>query len=78
MRKMMKYGKAYCGADPEMIEGDVFRIIVKCPDFEARQTDSTELLLYRKFIEYTIPEKRFLITSLFISFPECLILLLAI
>ena len=43
MRKMMKYGKAYGGADPEMIEGDIFRIIVKCPDFEARQTDSTEL-----------------------------------
>jgi ATP-dependent DNA helicase RecG len=43
MRNMMKYGKAYGGADPEMIEGDTFRIIVKCPDFEARQTDSTEL-----------------------------------
>ncbi|PXF55858.1 MAG: transcriptional regulator [Deltaproteobacteria bacterium] len=42
MRKMMKYGKAYGGADPE-IEGDIFRIIVKCPDFEACQTDSTEL-----------------------------------
>lgn len=33
MRKMMKYGKAYGGADPEMIEGDVFRIIVKVPEF---------------------------------------------
>ena len=43
MRKMMKYGKAFGGADPELIEGDIFRIIVKCPDFEARQTDSTEL-----------------------------------
>ena len=43
MRNMMKYGKAYGGEDPEMIEGDIFRIIVKCPDFEARQTDSTEL-----------------------------------
>jgi len=32
MRKMMKYGKAYGGADPEMIEGDIFRIIVKYPD----------------------------------------------
>ena len=29
---MMKYGKAYGGADPELIEGDVFRIIVKYPD----------------------------------------------
>ena len=34
MRKMMKYGKAYSGADPEMIEGDVFRIIVKVPEFQ--------------------------------------------
>ena len=43
MRKMMKYGKAFGGADPELIEGDIFQIIVKCPDFEARQTDSTGL-----------------------------------
>jgi ATP-dependent DNA helicase RecG len=34
MRKMMKYGKAYGGADPQMIEGDVFRIIVKVPEFQ--------------------------------------------
>ena len=34
MRKLKKYGKAYGGSDPEMIEGDIFRIIVKCPDFE--------------------------------------------
>jgi len=33
MRKMMKYGKSYGGADPEMIEGDVFKIIVKVPEF---------------------------------------------
>ena len=32
MRNMMKYGKAYGGEDPVMIEGDVFRIIVKYPD----------------------------------------------
>ena len=36
MRKLIKYGKAYGGSDPEMIEGDIFRIIVKCPDFETR------------------------------------------
>ena len=29
----MRYVKAYDGADPEMIEGDVFRIVVKVPDF---------------------------------------------
>ena len=33
MRKMMRYGKAYGGADPELIEGDVFRIVVKVPEF---------------------------------------------
>jgi len=33
MRKMMRYGKAYGGADPQMIEGDIFRIIVKVPEF---------------------------------------------
>lgn len=33
MRKMMRYGKAYGGADPQMIESDVFRIIVKVPEF---------------------------------------------
>ena len=29
----MKYGNAYGGADPEMIEGDIFRIVVKVPEF---------------------------------------------
>ncbi len=33
MRKMMRYGKAYGGGDPEMIEGDIFRIKVKVPEF---------------------------------------------
>jgi len=34
MRKLMKYGKAYGGADPEMVEGDIFRIIVAVPEFQ--------------------------------------------
>ena len=34
MRKMMKYGKAYGGSDPELLEGDVFRIVIKTPEFE--------------------------------------------
>ncbi len=33
MRKMMRYCKTYGGADPEMIEGDVFRIVVNVPEF---------------------------------------------
>ncbi len=32
MRKMMKYSRAYGGADPEMIEGDIFRLIIKVPE----------------------------------------------
>ncbi|MCK9293754.1 MAG: hypothetical protein M0P70_01620 [Desulfobulbaceae bacterium] len=33
MRKLMRYCKAFGGADPIMIEGDVFRIVVKVPEF---------------------------------------------
>jgi ATP-dependent DNA helicase RecG len=43
MRKLMKYGKIFGGSDPELIEGDVFRIIVKCPDFDTPQRDPTTL-----------------------------------
>ncbi|MEA3486855.1 MAG: AAA family ATPase, partial [Thermodesulfobacteriota bacterium] len=32
VRKLMKYGRSYGGSDPELIEGDVFRMIVKYPD----------------------------------------------
>ena len=35
MRNMMHYGKAYGGEDPQMIEGDVFRIIVNVPVYRA-------------------------------------------
>lgn len=37
----MKYGKAYGGEDPEMIDGDVFCTIVKYPDFAVYEEDST-------------------------------------
>jgi ATP-dependent DNA helicase RecG len=30
---MMKYSRAYGGADPELIEGDVFKIIISVLDF---------------------------------------------
>ncbi len=33
VRNMMKYGKAYGDDDPELIEGDIFRIIIKVPEF---------------------------------------------
>ncbi len=33
MRKMMLYGKKYGGADPQLIEGDNFRMIISVPEF---------------------------------------------
>jgi len=33
MRKMMRYCKIFGGKNPEMIEGDVFRIVVNVPEF---------------------------------------------
>ncbi len=41
VRKLMKYGKAYGGSAPELVEGDVFRSIVKYPDFAIYEKDST-------------------------------------
>ena len=32
VRKMIKYGQAYGGSTPELIEGDVFRMNIKYPD----------------------------------------------
>ncbi len=43
MRKLMKYGKAYGGDDPQMVEGDVFRIVVKVPEFGAVAPAATDL-----------------------------------
>ena len=40
MRKLMKYGKIYGGADPELIEGDIFKIIIKYPDYTQASTQS--------------------------------------
>jgi ATP-dependent DNA helicase RecG len=40
MRKLMRYGKAYGSADPELIEGDVFRIVVKVPEFSTTGEES--------------------------------------
>jgi len=36
MRKMMLYGKRYGGADPQLIEGDVFRMILSVPEFSGK------------------------------------------
>jgi hypothetical protein len=41
VRKLMKYGRAYGGSDPKLVEGDVFRSIVKYPDSAIYEKDST-------------------------------------
>lgn len=35
MRKMMLYGRKYGGEDPQLIEGDIFRMIIRVPEFSA-------------------------------------------
>jgi ATP-dependent DNA helicase RecG len=63
MRKMMRYGKAYGGGDPEMIEGDIFRIKVKVPEFIMADGVSVtpevtpEVAVTLGLIEMTIPDK---------------------
>ena len=39
VRNLFKYSKAYSGADPELIEGDVFRTIIPLP--RATSTDAS-------------------------------------
>jgi len=43
VRNLMKYGKAYGGADPELIEGDIFKIIIKVPEFGDRENISDNI-----------------------------------
>jgi len=35
IRKLQRYGKAYGGADPELMEGDIFQMVIKVPEFGA-------------------------------------------
>jgi ATP-dependent DNA helicase RecG len=41
VRNLFKFSKMYSGADPEMIEGDVFKTIIPLPQINATQ-DATE------------------------------------
>lgn len=41
MRKLMRYCKAYGGVLPELIEGDVFRIILKVPEFASKELENS-------------------------------------
>jgi ATP-dependent DNA helicase RecG len=44
MRKMMLFGKAYGGSDPELIEGDIFRMVISVPEFGANPADVPQIL----------------------------------
>jgi ATP-dependent DNA helicase RecG len=43
VRKLIRYGKAYGNADPEMIEGDVFRMLIKVPEYGVANAEVEEL-----------------------------------
>lgn len=38
MRKMMLYGKKYGGKDPQLMEGDLFRMVISVPEFGEKPT----------------------------------------
>ena len=42
MLKMMMYGKKYGGLDPQLIEGDIFRMIISVPEFGANTERALE------------------------------------
>ena len=41
MRNIMKYSHAYGGADPELVEGDVFRMVIRAPEFSEKMEPAT-------------------------------------
>ena len=42
LRKLMRYGKKYGGTDPQLIEGDNFRIVVSVPELSKRSYNSVQ------------------------------------
>ena len=48
----MKYGKAYGGKDPELVEGDIFRVKVHYPETETQVTTevTTEVATEEKLL----------------------------
>ena len=44
MRKMMLYGKKYGGADPALIEGDNFRMVISVPEFGANPAEIPQVV----------------------------------
>ncbi len=44
MRNMMLYGKKYGGADPELIEGNVFRMVISVPEFGINPSEGKKVV----------------------------------
>jgi ATP-dependent DNA helicase RecG len=44
MRKMMLYGKKYGGADPQLIEGDNFRMVISVPEFGKNPAKTAKII----------------------------------
>jgi ATP-dependent DNA helicase RecG len=44
MRKMMLYGKKYGDDDPELIEGDIFRMVISVPEFGANPAEVPQIV----------------------------------
>ena len=58
MRKMMLYGKKYGGADPELIEGDNFRMVISAPEFSENPVRTAKIIP----TEQVTPEVRRMLT----------------
>jgi ATP-dependent DNA helicase RecG len=56
MRKMMLYGKRYGGADPQLIEGDNFRMIISVPEFGENPARSAKIIPADKVTPQVTPE----------------------
>lgn len=55
---MMRYGKAYGGTDPELIEGDIFKTIIKYPDTTSYADQPVNPLLNILFEEGVLGAKK--------------------
>jgi len=57
MRNLMKYGKAYGGADPQLIEADVFRMIISVPEFGEKQEKMAKVVSTPEYSVPPLPEQ---------------------
>lgn len=44
MRKMMLYGKIYGGEDPQLIEGDIFQMVISVPEYSEKREQTVEIV----------------------------------